>query len=145
MADKEVDLEAGIAKPERKSKRRQLRAPDTVRSQAVKTIEKQAANDAKKATKLSEGFWSGFFLPARYIGRGLRWVGHLLPFRILGRILFPRYIRNSFRELKLVTWPGRRESLRLTSAVLVFSIIFGAIVALVDYGLDKLFKEFILK
>jgi preprotein translocase SecE subunit len=59
--------------------------------------------------------------------------------------LYPSYFRNSFRELKQVTWPGRRESLRLTSAVLAFAIVFGAIVALVDFGLDKLFKELILK
>jgi preprotein translocase SecE subunit len=116
-----------------------------MRSQAKLSGEKQAA----AAAKLPSGFWNGFFWPFRIlsqtVGRALRWTGHLLPVRILGRILFPRYFRNSFRELKLVTWPGRRESLRLTGAVLIFAIVFGAIVAIVDFGLDKLFKEFILK
>lgn len=133
---------ADSEQPSGKPKRRVLRAPsETVRSQAAKAVEKKPASDSTE----TGGFWQGFFLPIRYIGRGLRWVGHLLPFRILGHILFPRYFRNSVRELKLVTWPGRRESIRLTSAVLIFAIIFGAIVALVDFGLDKLFKELILK
>jgi preprotein translocase SecE subunit len=132
---------ATVDKSTDKSKKRVLRAPDTMRSQAVRTTEKQAAD----AAKLPNTFWGGFFFPFRMVGRGFIWVGHLLPFRILGRILLPSYFRNSFRELKLVTWPGRRESLRLTSAVLVFSVIFGGIVAIVDFGLDKLFKELILK
>jgi preprotein translocase SecE subunit len=124
-----------------KSKKRVLRAPETVRNQAVRTTEKQAADDAK----LPNSFWGGFFYPFKMVAKPFKWVGHLLPFRILGRILYPSYFRNSFRELKQVTWPGRRESLRLTSAVLAFAIVFGAIVALVDFGLDKLFKELILK
>jgi preprotein translocase SecE subunit len=129
-------------------KKRVLRAPVTVRGQAERTAQKQLASD-KRGKKLPTGFWGGFFLPLRLVGRGLRWIGHLWPLRMLGRLLgwifFVGYFRGSWRELRLVTWPGRRESLRLTSAVLVFAVIFGAIVAGVDFGLDKLFKELILK
>lgn len=70
------------------------------------------------------------------------------PFRVVGRFLsrflIPSYFKNSFRELKLVTWPNRRQTLRLTFAVIIFSIIFGVIVALADFLLDKLFKKVIL-
>ena len=127
------------------SKKRVLRAPSTVRSQAERETEKQQVASNKKPNT----FWSGFFYPVRLVGRGLRWVGHLWPIRMVGKllglILFANYFRNSFRELRLVTWPGRRESLRLTSAVLMFAVVFGAIVAGVDFGLDKLFKELVLK
>ncbi|MCA9327509.1 preprotein translocase subunit SecE [Candidatus Saccharibacteria bacterium] len=55
------------------------------------------------------------------------------------------YIRDSWRELRKVTWPSFRESLRLTAAVIVFSVIFGAIIAVVDFGLDKVFRQILLK
>lgn len=75
--------------------------------------------------------------------RPLAPVGRLL-LKIL-RWLVPRYFVNSWRELKLVTWPNRRETWRLTGAVVVFSIVFGAMVWVVDLGLDQLFKRFILR
>jgi preprotein translocase subunit SecE len=106
-------------------------------------------------------FFRGFFLPVRMIGRGLAWISHRPPLkqighalrwffrlrimRFIGRILGIRFIRNSWRELKFVTWPTRREGLRLTSAVIVFSVIFSILLAGVDYGLDKLFKHLLLK
>ena len=59
--------------------------------------------------------------------------------------IVPRYFVNSFRELRLVQWPNRRETWRLTLAVFVFAIVFGAMVAGVDKGLDELFKKVVLK
>jgi preprotein translocase SecE subunit len=140
LANPDKTEEPGIS-----SKKRVLRAPTTVRGQAEQATEKQKVATAKGPNT----FWSGFFYPLRLVARGLRRVGRLWPIRIIGKvlglILFASYFRGSFRELRLVTWPGRRESLRLTSAVLVFAIVFGAIVAGVDFGLDKLFKELVLK
>ena len=71
-----------------------------------------------------------------------------VPFRFLKRILrwlVPRYFVNSWRELRLVVWPNRRETWRLTLAVFIFAVVFGALVAGVDKGLDELFKKVILK
>jgi len=67
--------------------------------------------------------------------------------RILGKRgrLVPKYFRESWTEIKLVTWPNRRETYRLTIAVLIFSVIFSTIVALLDYGLDKIFRGLIVK
>lgn len=122
----------------------------------VKTAE-QTDNDES----LVRVFFRGFFWPLVMIGKGLAWVvhrpplkqiGHGLrwffrtkPLRFLSRIVGLTYIASSWQELKLVTWPGRREGLRLTSAVIIFSVIFGALIAIVDYGLDKLFKQLLLK
>jgi preprotein translocase SecE subunit len=75
--------------------------------------------------------------------RVLRGVGRTLA-RILG-FLVPRYFINSWREVRQVTWPGRRETWRLTSAVFIFAIIFGALVAGVDKVLDIIFKHLVLK
>ncbi|MCA9318876.1 preprotein translocase subunit SecE [Candidatus Saccharibacteria bacterium] len=52
---------------------------------------------------------------------------------------------SSWKELRQVTWPTFKESRRLTSAVIIFSIMFGLLIALTDFLLDKLFKQFLLK
>jgi preprotein translocase SecE subunit len=67
------------------------------------------------------------------------------PIRKVLRFLVPKYFVNSWRELRQVTWPGRKETWRLTVAVFVFAIIFGTLVAIVDKGLDEIFKKVILK
>jgi preprotein translocase SecE subunit len=60
------------------------------------------------------------------------------------RSIIPKYFKEAWRELKLVQWPNRKETAKLTLAVLVFAIVFGALVTIVDFGLDKLFKELLL-
>jgi preprotein translocase SecE subunit len=64
--------------------------------------------------------------------------------KILSR-LAPRYFANAWRELRQVTWPNRGETWRLTLAVFIFAIVFGALVAGVDKGLDTIFKNFVIK
>jgi preprotein translocase SecE subunit len=86
--------------------------------------------------------------PLRKVG-GSR-AGRILkkPFSFLKRIakwLIPKYFVNSWRELRLVVWPKRRETWRLTLAVFIFAIVFGAMVAGVDKALDEIFKKVILK
>ncbi|HVX58381.1 MAG TPA: preprotein translocase subunit SecE [Candidatus Saccharimonadales bacterium] len=69
-------------------------------------------------------------------------------FRPFGKVLSklaPRYFVYAWRELRQVTWPNRGETWRLTLAVFVFSIVFGALVAGVDKGLDEIFKHVVLK
>ncbi len=70
--------------------------------------------------------------PLRPVGRALKW-------------LVPRYFINSWREIRQVTWPSRKESWRLTGAVFIFAGVFGALVAGVDKILDEIFKHVILK
>lgn len=71
--------------------------------------------------------------PVRYIGR------------ILHKILLIDYFKSSWRELKLVSWPDRKKTFQLTIAVFVFAIGFGVFIAIVDFGLSKLFQEVLLK
>jgi preprotein translocase SecE subunit len=131
-----VAEEGEASKPKRRLKRA---APETVRERAAKAVEANGKKikPAREPRKV--------FAPFRAIGRFLKKVGSFPPIRILGLILLPRYVRNSWRELRQVAWPGRRESLRLTSAVIIFAVIFGVLIAATDYGLDKVFKKVILK
>lgn len=64
---------------------------------------------------------------------------------ILVRIIVPAYFRNSWRELRMVTWPTWKLSRQLTVAVLIFAVIFAGLIGLVDWGLDKAFKVIFLK
>lgn len=74
-----------------------------------------------------------------------------LPDNRLGRIFekkvrfIPRYFSEAWEEVRKVTWPNRQETIKLTFAVLVFSVVFSVIVATLDYGLDKLFREIITR
>ena len=131
---------------------------------AKKTAKKHTSEDQS----LVKAFFGGFFLPFRLLGRalkqvwrgivwlshktplkqighGLRWFFRLRAVRFIGRMLGFGYIRDSAKELRGVTWPTFRESIRLTGAVVLFSVVFGTLIALVDYGLDKVFKQILLK
>jgi preprotein translocase SecE subunit len=70
------------------------------------------------------------------------------PLRPVKKVLswiVPRYFVNAWREVRQVVWPSRKETWRLTLAVFIFAIIFGALVAGVDKGLDEIFKKVVLK
>ena len=56
-----------------------------------------------------------------------------------------RYFKDAWKEMKQVVWPTRRQTWALTFAVYIFAIVFGTIVALTDFGLEKVFKRILLK
>ena len=81
------------------------------------------------------------FAPIKRLGRLPIWK----PFRFIGKVIVPPYIRNSWRELRMVDWPTRKQTRQLTGAVILFTIVFGVLVAALDFGLDKLFKQVIVR
>ncbi len=125
--------------PEETSKKGKNAVKQTMRDKT-----EQVADKTSKPKRRSK-FGSIIAKPFRPIGRLLVRIERWKPIHILGLIIIPRYFRNSWKELRLVVWPSRRETRRLTSAVLIFAVIFGVLIAVVDYGLDKLFKVVILK
>ena len=46
-------------------------------------------------------------------------------------------------ELKKVTWPTRKEAIRLTILVLIISGVIGAILSVIDFGFAELFLSLI--
>lgn len=116
-----------------KTKKRRLRAP----SETVRQVT-QGVHVVKPARMGKVG---AFF---RRIGSLTLWKPVRVAGRFVKRFLIPPYFKNSWRELKMVTWPSRQQTRQLTFAVILFSIVFGILVALVDFGLDKLFKKVIL-
>lgn len=90
-------------------------------------------------------FFKRIFRPFRFVlkpfkTRPARFIG-----RLLSKILLLNYFKTSWHELRHVTWPGRKETLQLTFAVFAFAIGFGLLIAVVDYGLSKLFQEVLLR
>jgi preprotein translocase SecE subunit len=135
--------EAADKNSSQKPKRRLKAAPLTVRERAEQSAQKTAAENANPkrsirksrsdedvATKTKK---SG---PLRTIFSPLTW--------ILSHII-PRYFKTAYAELRLTTWPNRKQSRQLTTAVVLFAIIFGIFVSVLDYGLNKLFKELFVK
>lgn len=132
-----------------KTKRR-VKNPESFRERAVKAAEE--GDKPKKTKRLRQAIGKVVTPIFRPIGKALSKIAKFKifkpfrkPLRFIGKILFPTYLRNSWQELKLVTWPSWKQSRQLTSAVLIFAFVFGVIVAVVDYGLDKLFKDILLK
>ena len=118
MADKKVRIRKAPTTSEE---------ADTIRAKVDANVEPSKLSGVKaKLPKLN------IFSFLRPILRPLRW-------------LVPIYFVNSWREVRQVTWPTRRETWRLTLAVFIFAVVFGALIAGVDKGLDLLFKKVILK
>lgn len=131
-------------------KKRLVKNPETFRERAVK------ATEYGEKPGLLNRFFGSIFRAIKFVLRpfvrafkwffGLRIMKPFVAvFRFIGRIIFPKYFRESWRELKLVTWPNWKQSRQLTFAVLVFALVFGVVIAIVDYGLDKLFRNILLK
>lgn len=55
------------------------------------------------------------------------------------------YFKESWAELAKVTWPTRKQAIKLTVAVIVFSVIFAAFIALLDSLYSNLLQKLILK
>ena len=135
-----------MAEQPTKVKRRRLKPAQTMRERAERT----SVKDAKPSViRRLRNTLATPFVPIlnilRRIAKSRIWKPVTFCGRLIGRILFPRYLRNSWKELRMVTWPSGKQTRQLTGAVIAFSVIFGLFVAAFDYGLDRLFKHIILK
>ncbi len=54
-----------------------------------------------------------------------------------------QFLKEARAELTKVVWPSRKETIRITVAVIILSLAVAVFLGAVDYGLTKLF-EFIL-
>lgn len=133
-----------------KPSRRRVKNPETFRERALKATE---ASDKTGRTARVKQVGGQLTRPVTQpAGQAIRRTLAFKPLaplirvlRLVGKVVFPVYLRRSWHELRLVQWPNWRESRRLTSAVLIFAVIFGAVIAVVDYGLDKVFRDVLLK
>jgi preprotein translocase SecE subunit len=134
------------AKKRQSRKPRVTKAP-TLRQQAelakTKSEKTQKPRRIRKISSKASNFLGKTRLTHNPITKFIARVGRFI-LRVL-RWIIPNYFFDSWREVRLVTWPSRRETWRLTAAVFIFASVFGALVAGVDKVLDIIFKNIVLK
>lgn len=138
-----------MAKEAEKNTKKRVRKPETVRDRTTKAAKSESKPKRlrKVGTTAAKPFQRASAFGKKEIQLPLT---HKIPDTKVGRFFSkrrsatPRYFINAFKELKQVRWPSNRETLKLTSAVFIFAVIFGLLVAIVDYILDYIFKKVIL-
>ena len=95
--------------------------------------------DVKKRLKIAKKWLArridiNIPLPKNRLGKWLARDGHITP----------KYFRDSYAELKKVTWPSRKETWRLFIAVSIFAIVLAGLIAVVDFGFEKLVERLFL-
>lgn len=129
-----------------KPKRRRIKKTETIRERAARTQDapakprriKKTASAVGKPLKKARDFGRKEYylpLPDNKVGRFLN----------KRRRIVPKFIREAWQELRHVTWPNRKETAKMTFAVIMFALVFGVLIAIVDFGLEKLFREVIIK
>lgn len=58
-------------------------------------------------------------------------------------VAFKGYFVGSWRELRQVRWPNRKQTWALSLAVILFSLALGALIFALDAGFTLLFKKVI--
>ncbi|CAN5619069.1 hypothetical protein BH23PAT1_BH23PAT1_3340 [soil metagenome] len=128
------------------AKKRRIKKTETLREQAARSQEPEAKPRRLKRTTNLVG---KPLKSAKRLGKKEYYLP--LPDNKIGRFLnkrrspFPSFLREAWRELLQVTWPNAKETARFTFAVIIFAFALGALIAAVDFGLEKLFREVILR
>lgn len=130
MADKKNDK---VKKAKTTLRERNLKAAEN--KDRPKRIRKAAENAVKPVGKARRALKTEFHIIPQKENPG---------FFTKSRKATPSYFTKSLSELQYVTWPGRKETWKLVFAVFVFAIIMGVFIAILDFGLEKLFREVIL-
>jgi preprotein translocase SecE subunit len=130
-------------------KKPRVRKVETVRERNEKATKRaeESANKVKKQPLRTSAKTVGSVAskPFKWIAKPFNVRPVRFVFRWIGRILWPRYFRNAFKELRQVTWTTRKQTWKLTFAVLIFATVFGFLVTITDYGLDKVIKRIVLR
>ena len=58
---------------------------------------------------------------------------------------FINYLSAARIELTKVTWPNRRQTIRLTFTVIIFSAIFAAILGSLDFLFSTIVQKLVIK
>lgn len=137
-------------------KKPRVRKVETIREKAVKTAAKAETKAYKRPRRRLGRILRAIIRPlkaiirplkkpVRFLTRPLRTRPVRFIGRLLGRILWPKYFRNSWKEIQQVTWPSRRDTWKMTFAVIVFAVVFGLAAAGADFVLDKVIRRIVFR
>lgn len=138
-----------MAEDKKSARKPRIRKVETVRERNQKVAAKAEAKANKTPKRRVRRVASTAVKPFRTPAKVLSWPFRTRPIRfigrVLGRILWPKYFRNAWAEIRQVTWPSRKDTWKLTFAVLVFAIVFGLAAAGVDFVLDKVIRRIVFR
>lgn len=135
--------------PESKNKRRVVKKSETVREKRAKQVgvepkQRRAKRVISRATKplrvLSVQLIS-LIKPFRFLLRPFKTKVARFIGRNVYKIFGLKYLVESWKELRMVVWPSRSETAKLTIAVFIFAFLIAGFVAILDVGLDKVFRQ----
>jgi preprotein translocase SecE subunit len=120
-------IKSTSATPNKKALEKQKKQKIEAKSapKAEKTVEK---TEKTKRTGFKKFLW--------IISAPLRWIA--FPFKALGR-----YIAASWREIRQVRWPNRKYTWKMTFAVVIYVLLIGGIIALLDILFTFIFNNLI--
>jgi preprotein translocase subunit SecE len=132
-------------KPKNQKKLRIRKSPETVRERADKQSSRSKVPNTKLRSKIHR--------PLSVLRRAGQKEFNPVPVpnnkagKILGKRfnLVPKFLKEAWAELRLVTWPSKKVAARLTGAVVMFAFIFAIFVQILDFLFNKLFKVILLK
>lgn len=118
----------------------------------TQTVRERAEQQSKVPKKRIRSVAKKVSTPAKTVKKLHKKEYHLpVPDNKTGRLLkkrvrlVPKFVRGAFQEIKLVVWPDRKSTIKLTLAVFVFALFIATLVGVIDLGLGKAFEKFILK
>ncbi len=53
------------------------------------------------------------------------------------------YFKESYAELRKVSWPSRQEAVKHTIAVIIFCLVLAVFLGIIDFGLSWLLQRFV--
>lgn len=125
-----------MATKKKRTLRQQIdKSPDSKKPRRLKGVSKKVGKPLKKVVSRGKREFHPVKFPDGKAGRLLN-----------KRVRFmPKFLAEAWQEIRQVTWPTPRETLRLSVAVFIFAVILTAVVAVLDLGLDKIFRELIIQ
>lgn len=136
-----------MAEPAKRKPR--IRKTETVRERNQRAATKRDVKANKQPKGRLRKLLGAIARPLRTPAKIISWPFRTRPMRfigrILGRIFWPKYFRNSWQELRLVTWPSRSETWKLTFAVIIFAVLFGLAAAGMDWVFDKVIQRIVFR
>ncbi len=115
-SDEPAEVTRKVTVKAKNSENKKTKKADREATKKRNKAEKKAANKDEKPLK------ECFFL--------------FIPFSALGR-----YIRDSFRELRQVRWPNRKETWRLVLSVIVYVVLIAGFIMLLDMLFNFIFSQ----
>ena len=115
-SDEPAEVTRKVTVKAKNSENKKTKKADRKAAKKRNKAEKKAANKDEKPLK------ECFFL--------------FIPFIALGR-----YIRDSFRELRQVRWPNRKETWKLVLSVIVYVVLIAGFIMLLDMLFNFIFSQ----